>query len=333
MRKSDTENYDVQEEQAHASKPPRSRKPPKEKKSKRHKEPGGFKRSFRDVLKSRITIGIICVVVPLLVVFVGGPIVQGIVSERVPVVVAKSNIERGSYITGDMVDVQEIGAVDRPQNAVQEQSLVIGGYAIVDISHGDIITTSKIIGERPLENPYLYDLPEGKQAISVEVKGLAEGLTAKLKEGDIISIYATFSQSDAETDYSAVQPPELKYVRVLAVSNSSAQDIDVDAPIQAEGAEQEKIPATITLLVGELQAASLAGLNADATIHASLAARGDNTGLCDALLELQQEYITELEEEMKEKEEGSEEAPAADSESSVPQTEDISPEGEEVING
>lgn len=307
-----TELEDTEEEPAPAStrppktkarkapRPPKAAKQPKEKKAKAPKE---FKRSIGDFFKSRVVIGIICVVTAILVVFVGGPIVQGIISERVPVIVVSQNIPKGTLITSEMVQSGEVASIDRPETAVLGYSGIVGAYAAVDLLENDVVTSPKLTWELPMVNAYLYDLPVGKQAISVEVKGLAEGLSAKLKEGDIVTVYAVFNESDAKELYEAVQPLELKYVKVLAVSNSSANDVDVDEPYLVDGTENEKIPATITLLVGDLQGAALAGLNQNATIHVSLVSRGDNSTYCDALLAAQDEYIVKLEEEMKEKEE------------------------------
>lgn len=298
----------VQATRLKRTKPP---KPPREKKTRREKAPkppAEFKRSIADFFKSRVFIGMVCIIVSLLVVFVGGPIVQGIVSERVPVIVASGYIERGMLITPEMVKTEEIGAIDRPKNAVLGMSGIVGEYAAVEILEGDMITTPRLTSVRPLANPYLYDIPAGKQAISVEVKGLAEGLSAKLKEGDVVSVYAVFNESDAKENYTAIQPLELKYVKVLAISNSAANDVDVDVDEQqiVEEANNEKLPATITLLVGDLQAASLAGLNQNSTIHVSLVARSDNTTYRDSLLTAQDVYIVKLEEELKEAEEESE---------------------------
>ena len=282
-------------------------KPPRVKKEKvlrgerpkRSKPTGGHRGSIGDFFRSRIVIGFICIIVALLIAFVGFPIVQGVVSKRVPVVTAAENISRGTLITPQLLKASEIGAIDRPSSAAVSIDQVVGAYASMDLLAGDMVTSGKLSRERPLSNPYLYELPEGKLAISVSVKGLAEGLTGKLKEGDIVSVYAVFNKSDAEENYFATQPPELRYVRVLAVSNSLGDDIDVDARYDTEE-ERTRLPETITLLTGDLQAAALAGLDSNATIHVGLAARADSPGLCDALLAAQEEYIAELEEALRE---------------------------------
>lgn len=273
-------------------------------KPKRSKPPKEFHRSFGDVLRSRIFIGFICVFVALAIAFIGVPMVQGMISERVPVLTVAMDLERGTLLTADMLTVSEIGVIDRPSNAAISPEQVVGTFTKYDMLQGDIVVSSKLSRERPLSNPYLYDLPPGKSAISISVQGLAEGLSGKLKPGDIVSIYAVFNKSDAEEEYTAMQPPELTYVKVLAVSNSYGTDIDVDGTAyDATGdKDRERLPSTVTLLAGSYQAAALAGLDRNATIHISLAARATNVELCEDMLAAQEEYILELEAEAEAKE-------------------------------
>lgn len=282
-------------------KPPRmkSEKPARVRKEKNHSGENGFKRTIGDVFRSKITIGFICLGISLLIAFVGVPIVQGYVSMRVPVVRAAANIGQGVQITADMLKVEDIAAIDKPSNAAQSIDQVVGAYAILDLLKEDLITANKLSREKPLHNQYLYDLPDNKQAIAVSVRGLAEGVSGKLKAGDIISVYAVFNRGDAEENYTAVQPHELKYMRVLAITNSDAQDIDVDSEKEFEADKntmerKERLPSTVVLLAGDMQAAALAGIDHNATIHMALVARSDNEEFCKALLTEQDLYIESL---------------------------------------
>lgn len=279
---------------------------PREKKVKPHRaraersfSGNGFKRSFGDVMHSRITIGLICFAISLLIAFVGVPAVQGYVSQRVPIVRAAADIGRGVQITADMLKVEDVAAIDKPPNAAQSIEQVVGAYAAYDLLQEDSLTSNKLSREKPQQNPYLYELPVGKMAISVSVQGLSEGLSGKLRAGDIVSVYAIFNRSNAEENYTAAQLPELKYMRVLAVTNSAAQDIDMDAGNELvldnnNADSREKLPATVVLLVGDMQAAALAGINHNATIHMALVARADNAPLCQAFLDEQDAFIAEL---------------------------------------
>ena len=260
------------------------------------KPPKEFNRSFSDIFHSRIVIGFICVFAALAVAFIALPMVQTKISERVPVVILRHDLEKGTLLTADMLSISEISAIDRPPNAAVSLNQVIGSYTGMDMLRGDLVVSSKLSRERPLANPYLYDLPMDKSAISITVHGLAEGLSGKLKPGDIVTIYAVFNRSSTDEGYMALQPQELKYVKVLAVSNASGNDIDADdlQNMNDGNANRERLPAAITLLVCNYQAAALAGLDRNATIHAALAARANDPETVNAMLLMQDEYIESL---------------------------------------
>ncbi len=65
------------------------------------------------------------------------------------------------------------------------------------------------------------------------------------------------------------QPPELKYVEVLAATQSSGADKEYQAPVENEEEEnpEETLPATITLLVNSEQAQLLAHLEESNSLH------------------------------------------------------------------
>lgn len=280
---------------------------------KQPKTPREFKRSFGDFFRSKIVLGLLSVVVAILIAFVALPIIQGMVSERVPVVTVTQNVEKGTMLTSELLTITEIGMIDRPKNAATAIDQAEGSFATYDMAQGDLVVSSKLSWERPLANPYLYDIPEGKMAMSVAVSGLAEGLSGKLKPGDIVSVYAIFQRNDVEQNYLALQPPELKYVKVLAMSNSGGHDIDVDdaRPViegNTPANDNTKLPATITLLVDDFQAASLSGLSRGATVHVGLVARAADEALCESYLAEQEVLVEELKaaaEEAKEDEESS----------------------------
>lgn len=72
------------------------------------------------------------------------------------------------------------------------------------------------------------------------------------------------------------QPPELKYVEVLAATQSSGADKEYQAPVENEEEEnpEETLPATITLLVNSEQAQLLAHLEESNSLHLAFVYRG-----------------------------------------------------------
>ena len=135
---------------------------------------------------------------------------------------------------------------------------------VKQIKSGEKITAV----EPAAENAYLYHLDGKKQAISISVKAFANGLSGKLKSGDIVSVIAPDYKKQGTTEIL----PELKYMEVIAVTASSGNDANTEA--QEEGEEKE-LPGTVTLLAAPEQSKLLAELEAEGKIHLSLVYRGE----------------------------------------------------------
>lgn len=99
-------------------------------------------------------------------------------------------------------------------------------------------------------------------------KAFANGLSGKLKSGDIVSVIAPDYKKQGTTEIL----PELKYMEVIAVTASSGNDANTEA--QEEGEEKE-LPGTVTLLAAPEQSKLLAELEAEGKIHLSLVYRGE----------------------------------------------------------
>ncbi len=141
--------------------------------------------------------------------------------------------------------------------------------------------------EPAAENAYLYHLTGEKQAISVTVKAFANGLSGKLKSGDIVSVIAPDYRKQGKT----VIPAELQYVEVIAVTANSGYDANTGEELE-DGADRE-LPGTVTLLVTPEQSMVLAELEADGKLHLSLVYRGDEKS-AGQFLEAQNQMLTEL---------------------------------------
>ncbi len=186
-----------------------------------------------------------------------------------------------------MVKTIEVGSYNLPDDVVKHSDTVVGAFASADLAPGDYILTSKIAEEPAAENAYLYHLTGEKQAISVTVKAFANGLSGKLKSGDIVSVIAPDYRKQGKT----VIPAELQYVEVIAVTANSGYDANTGEELE-DGADRE-LPGTVTLLVTPEQSMVLAELEADGKLHLSLVYRGDEKS-AGQFLEAQNQILTEL---------------------------------------
>lgn len=221
------------------------------------------------IFKSRVVIGMACIILSLVICFAVTPLFNKSISEKTQIVRVVREIKKGDEITAAQLKVVEVGGYNLPEDVVRNSETAIGRYASADFAPGDYIIASKITDEPAAENAYLYSLDGEKQAMSVTVKAFANGLSGKLQSGDIVSVIAPDYRKQGAT----VIPPELRYVEVITVTADSGYDTNTGER-KDKDAEKE-LPATVTLLVTPEQSKILAELETEGRLHLSLVYRGD----------------------------------------------------------
>lgn len=239
------------------------------------------------LFKNRTVLGIFCIAVSLLICFAITPLVNAGLSKKVAIVRFNQMVQEGEQITKNMVDVVEVGNHNLPKNVVRNLADVEGKYLTATVYAGDYILTDKISEEPSAENKYLYNLNGEKQAMSITINTFAEGLSGKLKSGDIVSVIAPDYLGSGET----VIPAELKYVEVIAVTAKSGYDANTEEQRTEE--EEKELPSTVTILVRPEQSRLLARLEAEGEIHLSLVFRGEAEKASE-FIEAQDQVLDEM---------------------------------------
>ncbi len=244
------------------------------------------------VLKNRLVIGTLSIVIALVLAFVAAPMFNTVVSEQSIVVRASKDIKQGDNITADMVERVKVGAFNLPDTVLHESSDIEGFYATAPIFQGDYFTTAKLSAEMPRLNPYLYELPIGKQAISIAIDSFAAGLSGKIEAGDIVSIFAPSTNNGTTgLDFGLVQ-----FVKVLAVTMDDGEDNTINRKTEfaADGSEEAYSPATVTLQVSPRQAAVLTMLTKSHLVLVYRGADGSQFLSAQELYESQTASVTSL---------------------------------------
>lgn len=239
------------------------------------------------LFKNRTVLGIFCIAVSLLICFAITPLVNAGLSKKVAIVRFNQMVQEGEQITKNMVDVVEVGNHNLPENVVRNLADVEGKYLTATVYAGDYILTDKISEEPSAENKYLYNLNGEKQAMSITINTFAEGLSGKLKSGDIVSVIAPDYLGSGETVILA----ELKYVEVIAVTAKSGYDANTEEQRTEE--EEKELPSTVTILVRPEQSRLLARLEAEGEIHLSLVFRGEAEKASE-FIEAQDQVLDEM---------------------------------------
>ena len=262
-------------------------------------------------LNNRFIFGILSLVLAAVIAFVALPTIARQTNGKTEIVRITQPVLKGEKITSDNAEVVEVGEYNLPSNVAHSMEDVEGLYVTAELAAGDYILTSKVSTVPVSSDVALNDIPSGKVAISLTVKTLASGLSDKLQPGDIIRIYHFLETAE--------EVPELRFVKVLSVTDSDG--INVDNTKEPTEDEEPQQSATITVLASPEQARIITEMENDGVAHVALISR-NNDQLAEELLAeqdktLQEIYFPEtLVEENAESQDGGETAEgAADSES------------------
>ena len=281
-----TDAFDIEEDDQGKRKRRKNRKP---------KQTRSGKTNF---FRTRYFIGIVCILLAASISFGAIPVLRSQTSNLVTVLVFKQNAAYGEQVSEDMLKTVEMSNYNLPLGVQTEVSAVVGSYITADIVAGDIVTSGRLRNTYPGDDPQLVNLPEGKVAVAVSLSGLSQSLSAKLRPGDVVQIYAMMSNDlNGGRDSSAAAPIELQYIEVLSVSDNSGYDVNT-----ATGNTID----TVILIANAQQAVKLVSLEHTAALHAVLVTRG-NEELKRASLDLQEQLFLELELELEEASNASEE--------------------------
>ena len=234
-------------------------------------------------MKNRTFIGVICIVLAVLTTFVVSPMVNKMSEGKAAVVRFTKDILQGAQITEDDIEVVNLVKSSLPENFLSDKAAVIGMFANADLYKGDIATDAKLTADANASINILGALTGDKVAMSVTIASFARGLSAKLQNGDIVSIYVTDKEGNTTI------PASLKYVRVITTTTAGGVDENEVEPNE-DGTFD--LPTTITVLVSVAQAQELANYEENAKMHVALVYRGDEE-TAQQFLDKQDKYLKE----------------------------------------
>lgn len=240
-------------------------------------------------MKNRTIIGIVCIALALVLMFALSPIVSHLSAGKITVVQLNKPIAEGSRITQNDVVQVEIGK-HGVSGAILDAKEVVGKYATADLFPNCNLTPAMLTSQADNADAVLRTLDEDHVAISVTVPSFAGALSAKLENGDIVSVLIT---ANGKTYI----PKALTYVRVI--TTTTGEGVDQDEVVPDENGNVD-LPATVTLYVTPVQAMELAKYEADGKVHFALVHRGDDKKAqeyLDAQRVLLEELALEQEEE------------------------------------
>ena len=232
-------------------------------------------------MKNRTSIGIVCIILAVAVTFVVSPFVNNISDKKTEVVRFVADVSHGTEIKDTDVEVVKISNSALPEKVIKDKTAVVGKFTTADIFKGDFATENKVTDNANTADDVMASLKGDKVAMSITINSFAGGLSGKLENGDIVSIYVTDKDNHTEV------PASLKYVKVITTTTSGG--IDENDVVENEDGSFE-LPTTITVLVSVEQAKILANYEKSAVMHVALVYRGDDA-TADKFLKVQDDYF------------------------------------------
>ncbi len=232
-------------------------------------------------MKNRTLIGIVCIVLAVAVTFLVSPLVNRISEQKTDVIRLTKDISHGSKIAETDIEIVKLSKNSVPEKALKTKDAVVGKYAKADLFKGDLATEIKITDDENSVANVFSSLNGDKVAMSVTINTFAGGLSGKLENGDIVSVYVTDKEGETKV------PSELKYVKVITTTTSGG--VDETEVVENEDGSFE-LPSTITLLVSSKQATVLANYEENASMHVALVFRGD-TEKAQKFLDKQDKFL------------------------------------------
>ena len=239
-------------------------------------------------MNNRFIYGFLSLILAAIVAFIAIPAVTSKTSHTTQIVRIKSDVARGSILTSDDVELVEVGGYNLPEGLAKKISDVTDTYATTNLYAGDYLLPAKLSRDPLSSDLSLNNIPDGYVAISITTQTLASGLSDKLQANDIIRLYHYDKEDVLEP---VVDIPELRYVKVLGVTDSEGLPIDYTTP-PAEDEERQQT-ATITVLATPTQALLLTKFENEGVLHAALISRG-NEALAEDLLGRQDDILVTL---------------------------------------
>lgn len=234
-------------------------------------------------LNNRFIFGLLSILLAAVIAFVALPTIAKQINGKTEIVRITKPVLKGEQISADNTETVEVGSYNLPPNIARSLNDVKGLYATADLSQGDYILTSKISAVPVSSDIALNNIPSGQVAISLTVKTLASGLSDKLQPNDIIRVYHFLDAAE--------EVPELRYVRVLSVTDAKGVNVDnTKEPVEDEEKQQS---ATITVLASPEQARVITSLENDGVAHVALISR-NNEKLAEELLAEQDAILQEI---------------------------------------
>lgn len=214
-------------------------------------------------LQNKIIVGAVCILTAGIFAFGILPSMYKGKGGTEKVVKVNATVVAGTKIEEDMLIETEVGSYGLSENVIKKKEDAVGKFARCEISLDDFVIKSKLsdfAANEKLDNIQA----KGQKLITVTLPSIAAGVGNHIQTGDIISLICYI-------DNNVVVYDELKNLEVYSVENDNAKNLEDTG---SEDDDNDKIAATMTLIVNDTQASKLVSAEYAGKLHAVFERRG-----------------------------------------------------------
>lgn len=208
-------------------------------------------------LQNKIIIGAVCILTAGVFAFGVLPGMYKGKGGTEKVVKVNTAVASGTKIEESMLVETEVGSYGLPESAVRNKDEVVGKFTRCEISPDDLIIKSKLSDYAANERLDSI-LSNGQKLITITLPSIAAGVGNHIQAGDIVSLICYIDNNPVVYD-------ELKNIEVYSIENDNAKNIE---ETNSEDDENDKIAATLTLIVNDAQASKLVLAEYSGKLHA-----------------------------------------------------------------
>ena len=230
------------------------------------------------VFKSKIFLGIICIVLAAVIAFLILPRFYASKSMTTEAVKLNEDVPVGTIISSEMLSTVEVGSYGLPGSVITKQEDAIGKVASQNLYVGEFLTNTRIITEeeyQQLVEDQTKGLSNGYCLVTVEFPSASACVASILRAGHIVDVHESVENED---DTITVQKV-LSSMYVYDVLNAELQslselDVKLEEALVEEDTDFDFEPAFVVFRCTEEQAQTLIRLERMEALHLTLQRTG-----------------------------------------------------------
>ncbi len=230
------------------------------------------------VFKSKIFLGVVCIVLAALIAFLLLPKFYASKTETTNAVKLNEDVAVGTVLTSEMLSAVEVGSYGLPGNVILNKDDAIGKVASENMYAGEFLTNTRIITEeeyRQLVTDQTKGLTNGYCLVTVKFSGASAGVASVLRAGHIVDVHECIENEDYT--YSVQKVLSSMYVYdVLNAELESLGELDtkLEEALVEDDTDYDFEPAFVVFRCTEQQAQTLIRLERMEALHLTLQRTG-----------------------------------------------------------